>query len=64
MEPTRNPLSENIRARFVQGLNKRLAAAIGQAAAFGDADTDDLFSGISRGVDRRPRFVESHMAPQ
>ena len=37
--------------------------ATGEAAAFGDADTADLFTEISRGIDRQLWFVESHLAP-
>jgi len=36
--------------------------AIGQAADFGDANTGDLFTEISRGIDRQLWFVESHSA--
>ena len=38
--------------------------AIGQAAAMGDADTADLFTEISRGIDHQLWFVESHAAPK
>jgi starvation-inducible DNA-binding protein len=38
--------------------------AIGQAANFGDADTADLFTEISRGVDQQLWFVESHISPK
>lgn len=38
--------------------------AIGQATVFGDADTADMFTEISRGVDHQLWFVESHRAPQ
>jgi starvation-inducible DNA-binding protein len=38
--------------------------AIGQAAAFGDANTADLFTEISSGIDRQLWFVESHTAPK
>ena len=34
------------------------------ATAFGDADTADLFTQVSRGVDLQLWFVESHMAPK
>jgi starvation-inducible DNA-binding protein len=37
--------------------------ATGEAAAFGDADTADLFTEISRGIDRQLWFVESHLTP-
>jgi starvation-inducible DNA-binding protein len=38
--------------------------AIGQAATFGDADTADLFTEISRGIDHQLWFVESHAQPR
>ncbi|HEX4112628.1 MAG TPA: DNA starvation/stationary phase protection protein Dps [Stellaceae bacterium] len=36
--------------------------AIGQAIGFGDANTGDLFTEISRGIDQQLWFVESHIA--
>jgi starvation-inducible DNA-binding protein len=36
---------------------------IGQSAAIGDANTADFFIEISRRVDDRLWFVESHAAP-
>jgi starvation-inducible DNA-binding protein len=38
--------------------------SIGQAATIGDADTSDIFTQISRDVDRQLWFVESHAAPK
>ena len=38
--------------------------AVGLATAFGDVDTADLFTEISRGVDHQLWFVESHVNPQ
>ena len=38
--------------------------AVGQATDFGDVDTADLFTEISRGIDHQLWFVESHTAPQ
>ncbi|KAB7739165.1 DNA starvation/stationary phase protection protein Dps [Parvibaculum sedimenti] len=38
--------------------------AIDQASGFGDADTADLFTEISRDVDHQLWFVESHVAPK
>jgi starvation-inducible DNA-binding protein len=35
--------------------------AIGEASTYGDADTADLFTELSRGVDRGLWFVESHL---
>jgi len=36
--------------------------AIGQASGFGDVNTSDLFTEISRGIDQQLWFVESHIA--
>ena len=38
--------------------------AIGQSETFGDADTADLFTEISRGVDHQLWLVELHVAPK
>jgi len=38
--------------------------AIGLASALGDADTADLFTELSRAVDRHLWFVESHAPPR
>lgn len=38
--------------------------AIGQSETVGDADTADLFTAISRGVDHQLWLVESHVAPK
>jgi starvation-inducible DNA-binding protein len=38
--------------------------AIGLTTNFGDADTSDLFTELSRGIDRQLWFVESHRAPK
>lgn len=40
---------------------KTVRAAIDAAAALGDADTADLFTGISRGIDKSLWFVEAHL---
>jgi starvation-inducible DNA-binding protein len=37
--------------------------AIDEAAAYGDADTADLFTEIWRGIDHQLWFVESHLTP-
>jgi len=39
---------------------KSTRAAIDAAAAFGDADTADLFTGVSRGIDKLLWKVEAH----
>jgi starvation-inducible DNA-binding protein len=38
--------------------------AIGQATSYADAETADLFTEVSRGIDRQLWFVESHRTPQ
>lgn len=38
--------------------------AIDLATKFGDVDTADLFTEISRGIDHQLWFVESHVAPK
>ena len=40
---------------------KAVRAAIDKATEFGDADTSDLFTGVSRGLDKSLWFVESHL---
>jgi starvation-inducible DNA-binding protein len=47
-------------ASFGQSLRE----AVGQATKFGDADTADMFTQISRGVDQQLWFVESHLGPR
>ena len=37
--------------------------AINETASFGDADTSDVFTEISRGVDQQLWLVESHREP-
>jgi len=38
--------------------------AIAQATGYADADTADLFTEVSRGIDHQLWFVESHRPPQ
>ena len=38
--------------------------AIDDAAAYGDADTADLFTEVPRGIDHQLWFVESHLPPK
>jgi starvation-inducible DNA-binding protein len=40
---------------------KLMRAAIDQSDALGDKDTADLFTGISRGLDKQLWFVEAHL---
>jgi starvation-inducible DNA-binding protein len=50
-------------ASTLTAFGQSVREAIGQSAAMGDADTADLFTEISRGVDHQLWFVESHSAP-
>jgi starvation-inducible DNA-binding protein len=40
---------------------KLVRASIDRAAEIGDADTADLFTGVSRGLDKSLWFVEAHL---
>jgi starvation-inducible DNA-binding protein len=46
------------------GFGESAREATGLATTFGDADTADLFTEISRGIDQLLWFVESHAAPR
>lgn len=50
-------------AGALAGFGQSARQAIDQAANAGDADTADLFTEISRGIDQQLWFVESHIAP-
>jgi len=40
---------------------KLVRSAIGQTAELGDIDTSDLFTEVSRGIDKQLWFVEAHL---
>ena len=42
-------------------VGKATRESIGRAAEVGDADTADLFTEVSRGIDKKLWFVESHL---
>lgn len=46
------------------GFGEPVREAINLATAFGDLDTADLFTEISRGIDHQLWFVESPVAPR
>ena len=46
----------------IAAAGERIRAAIDQAEHLGDAGTADLFTGISRELDKQLWFVESHLA--
>lgn len=54
---------EHVQALAVRfaGLAKTTRAAIDSATAFGDADTADLFTEVSRGLDKHLWFLEAHV---
>jgi starvation-inducible DNA-binding protein len=51
-------------ASTLAAFGQSVREAVGQSAAIGDADTADLFTESSRGVDRRLWLVESHAGPR
>lgn len=51
---------EALIARYA-AVAKSTRAAIDAAAGFGDADTADLFTGVSRELDKNLWFLESHV---
>jgi starvation-inducible DNA-binding protein len=66
LEPYPEDISEG--RAHLEALSDRLAdfgknarAAIAQAAEFGDADTSDLFTAVSRDVDKYLWFLEAHL---
>ena len=42
-------------------VGKSVRAAIDRATELGDADTADLFTGVSRDIDKKLWFVEFHL---
>ncbi|MEO0325284.1 MAG: DNA starvation/stationary phase protection protein Dps [Myxococcota bacterium] len=48
-------------ATAVATAGKHVRAAIGAAGAIGDADTEDLFTEVSRGLDKHLWFLEAHL---
>ncbi|MCE9530094.1 MAG: DNA starvation/stationary phase protection protein Dps [Planctomycetes bacterium] len=48
-------------ADAMAAVGKAIRAAIGQSDEIGDADTADLFTGISRDLDKKLWFVEAHL---
>lgn len=42
---------------------KAVREAIDQSAEFGDADTSDIFTEVSRGIDKWLWMVEAHLSP-
>ena len=51
-------------SRSLTAFGQSARQAIGEATTFGDADTAELFTVISRGIDKQLWFVESHIAPK
>jgi DNA-binding ferritin-like protein len=61
MFDTRNDLPAKVREPVAELLKARLADAIEAADRLGDADTADLFMGISRETDKFLWFLEAHL---
>lgn len=51
-------------SRTLASFGQSVRNAVSATADFGDADTADLFTQISRGVDQQLWFVESHIPPR
>jgi starvation-inducible DNA-binding protein len=50
-------------ARALSAFGHEARNTIDEVVALGDADTADLFTEVSRGIDRWLRFVETHSQP-
>jgi len=48
-------------AAVLADFGRKVRVGIEQAAGFGDADTSDLFTGISRETDKNLWFLEAHL---
>lgn len=51
-------------AGSLAAFGQSLREAATQSTTFGDVDTADLFTEMSRGTDHQPWFVESHITPE
>ena len=47
-------------SRFIDGLANLVREAIDESGKAGDADTSDLFTGVSRSIDKSLWFLEAH----
>jgi starvation-inducible DNA-binding protein len=61
LERTAGPDHVEAVASSLATFGKRVRAAIDTAGGAGDQDTADLFTGVSRGVDKMLWFVEAHL---
>lgn len=66
MAVIRNPQHSHVFAvaSALAAFGQSAREAVGLATKFGDVDTADLFTEISRGIDKQLWFVESHTAPK
>jgi len=51
----------NALSSALAGVGKTVRAAIDRSNELGDADTADLFTEVSRGIDKKLWFVEAHL---
>ncbi|NJO55552.1 MAG: DNA starvation/stationary phase protection protein Dps [Rhodospirillales bacterium] len=62
LDITDGPAHVDALSTALAAFSKSVRVAIDDAAEFGDQDTSDVFTGISRAIDKALWFVESHRA--
>ena len=59
--PAQWPVHPRALSSAVASFGAKVRKAIDEAAKAGDADTSDLFTGISREIDKDLWFLEAHL---